>query len=1025
VKIQGKHVRKLFGGLLAAVMVLSMMPVGGNGMVVYASETAALEEAEPAETAEQVPEEPEPAPADLADTPKTEEESELVSAEETKPESASGDVQVTPISELEETQALPESEEQEILDALPEAEEITVENACVAAALMNSEISVAEVTFPDGTSKEYSYSDDPAAAYATAAAAMKAAWEDAGKNSGADAPATIKLLKDVDLGEDHLTVNAPNSNIILTSDTDGNDHTYTLSGSQRDYGTIYMENGQLTLESGTIKNTSGTAQCIHLRNANARPVFKITGGTVETNMLDNPAYYNAVIYSYHGDIIIEGGTIRGNYCVSAERSEITMTGGLLELGDTGVIGVRIDNASSFTMSGGTIEASAKNGKIFKQGVSILGSGEGASTFHMTGGEINGGYGVSVGMSALGGTCTIEGGTITANSQFGVLLQLGSARISGDAKIQAISKYGHAASYGLIADGSSEVIIEGNAEVSGPWAAGASGNGRLTVNGGTITGTSASGYGLFIDSSNSALTVTGGTISGPRSGLYAKEGAVALSGGTYTGTQTSIRTDIPGKTVEDLLADGYSYFAGTAIAEEQKIKDAGVLAGTSLSSDDGYGTVIVGQSPFTVTSQEQDQEKEYGYTGSEAPSFAVDVQGATDAVAYQWYQKGENGTDTLITGATAAAYAPPQINKMHAGTYKYYCIVSRDGYEVVSDTFVLTIQPKEIKAVVTAQDKVYDGTAAANVTVTADTGVTGETVTITGLTGSFADASAGDGKAVTVDQSGVGIVFGGTAKESDYKVTIPGQVTAAISPRPVTISGITAENKVYDGSSNASFKDAGVKYNGLVQGDKLGVTVSGQFEDANAGAGKKVTISGLVLTGESAGNYILADSGQQETVFADIMARDIKEADVKLGAALTANGRLQTQELQKVTVKTADGRELDAAYTVTGNQGTEPGTYTMTITGTGNFTGTVTKTFVIAPRADNNKDKNKHHSGSHKSEASGSSDASGQAAQPSGMSATASPATGDSSNLWLWCAIMLISACGIPEMLICRKKNKRK
>ena len=61
----------------------------------------------------------------------------------------------------------------------------------------------------------------------------------------------------------------------------------------------------------------------------------------------------------------------------------------------------------------------------------------------------------------------------------------------------------------------------------------------------------------------------------------------------------------------------------------------------------------------------------------------------------------------------------------------------------------------------------------------------------------------------------------------------------------------------------------------------------------------------------------------------------------------------------MTVKNAKGEELEVTYTVTGNQATEPGAYTMTITGTGNFTGTVTKTFVIAPAADSKVDTNEN------------------------------------------------------------------
>lgn len=76
----------------------------------------------------------------------------------------------------------------------------------------------------------------------------------------------------------------------------------------------------------------------------------------------------------------------------------------------------------------------------------------------------------------------------------------------------------------------------------------------------------------------------------------------------------------------------------------------------------------------------------------------------------------------------------------------------------------------------------------------------------------------------------------------------------------------------------------------------------------------------------------------------------------LGDSLVANGEEQTQQIKSVTVtagKGAEAKVLDVTYTVSGNVGTEPGTYTLTVTATGNYTGTCTKKFVIltAPEAE--------------------------------------------------------------------------
>ena len=47
-----------------------------------------------------------------------------------------------------------------------------------------------------------------------------------------------------------------------------------------------------------------------------------------------------------------------------------------------------------------------------------------------------------------------------------------------------------------------------------------------------------------------------------------------------------------------------------------------------------------------------------------------------------------------------------------------------------------------------------------------------------------------------------------------------------------------------------------------------------FADANVGVNKTVTISGLALGGDDAGNYVLAESDQQESTTANITARAI-------------------------------------------------------------------------------------------------------------------------------------------------------
>ena len=146
-----------------------------------------------------------------------------------------------------------------------------------------------------------------------------------------------------------------------------------------------------------------------------------------------------------------------------------------------------------------------------------------------------------------------------------------------------------------------------------------------------------------------------------------------------------------------------------------------------------------------------------------------------------------------------------------------------------------------------------------------------------------------------------------------------------------------ESKVY-GEDDPSFEAEAV---GLVDGDSLS------------------RIKGTRTTGEDAGEYTVSVTQEDganpnyEITFKPgkltITPRSIADAEVELGAALTANGKRQEQSVTRVTVKNGDGRVVEVDdYTVTDNQAMAPGTYTLTITGRGNFTGTVTKEFVILP-----------------------------------------------------------------------------
>ena len=149
----------------------------------------------------------------------------------------------------------------------------------------------------------------------------------------------------------------------------------------------------------------------------------------------------------------------------------------------------------------------------------------------------------------------------------------------------------------------------------------------------------------------------------------------------------------------------------------------------------------------------------------------------------------------------------------------------------------------------------------------------------------------------------------------------------IRQREVVISGITAKGKVYDGTADAELDYSKAVFAGAVKGDSLTVSAEGTFADSNAAKGKTVTITKPVLGGGSAGDYILADNGQQTSTTADISPKEITvtagnknkiagKADPVL--TYTAKGLVGKDTLSGITVRRKAGEKV-GIYPITVSQ----------------------------------------------------------------------------------------------------------
>ena len=168
-----------------------------------------------------------------------------------------------------------------------------------------------------------------------------------------------------------------------------------------------------------------------------------------------------------------------------------------------------------------------------------------------------------------------------------------------------------------------------------------------------------------------------------------------------------------------------------------------------------------------------------------------------------------------------------------------------------------ISPKELHAVLTTPiEKEYDGRTDIAIKATVEIGTPGQSYTISGLKGSFADANAGTGKTVTIDSSEARVETGeSTVNLQNYLITYPVQ-TGTIRPIQGSVSidpqAWTGEKTYGDASFSLTgvnvVGDGALKYE---SSDKKVLTVDAQGQVTIKGTGS----ADVSITMAEGTNYI--------------------------------------------------------------------------------------------------------------------------------------------------------------------------
>ncbi|MCD7864762.1 MAG: hypothetical protein LUG54_01825, partial [Clostridiales bacterium] len=754
----------------------------------------------------------------------------------------------------------------------------------------------------------------------------------------------IILDKDIVLEEQPLL----NSGRYATITSDG-DHTYSimagtaLSGTEMD--TMFYVGGSLELTNVTLdaQQKGRVIEALSGADLTIGEGATVTGGYAVSGSVYGVGIRNAE----NSTLTIAGGTVTGN---TANDSSVTDDDGNA-IAATSASGLGVDNKGTLVISDG---GSITNNVDYAQQTNV-----GSYTGTTAGGIYNG----------TSGTVVITDGTVSGNvvgSNAGGIYTAGTVIISGQSTISdniALGKgtsdvYTGGAGGGMYIAGGTvtldgeNVAIENNESMwgGGVYMSASSTYPTLNINGASIRNNTAritryssgSGGGIYM-SNGAAVNMTSGTIEGNRVApdddvdfdnaqqtlktsleTNGYGGGIYVAGAGSANTMVSVAEGVPVLNLSGgTITDNYAYAGGSGIFVSN-------YAGGSRTSSIGsgynfYGSGVLNVSGSPVVSgnvdddillaasryidDDEDWNEEYTIqTGTQSREYT----GLRENVIYPVYLHivGEltEGADLhvskeLLEYDAGTVYVADERQTVDA--YDNIIVEGSENYEIteenlnsvldVVDIDILTDGFWQLSATTvdvsddsddsSSNDNSSDGSEDED-TSSVLTAIEGISLTVT-----------------TVVANGEDLTYTGSALTPAIVVT-----ATAEDGTSAALTEDTDYDIVYEDNTNAGTASYTITAKGLYQG-----TVTGEF-----------TIEGKSLTDEDVTVTLASELC--------LIDADSEEAQVQTPAVtVTANGTTLTQ---------------DEDYTVTYADNASYGTAAVTVTGTGNYTGTVTKTFSI-------------------------------------------------------------------------------
>jgi hypothetical protein len=330
--------------------------------------------------------------------------------------------------------------------------------------------------------------------------------------------------------------------------------------------------------------------------------------------------------------------------------------------------------------------------------------------------------------------------------------------------------------------------------------------------------------------------------------------------TFAGTEFTTSGLLGSDTVTSVSLNSSGAAPTAAVAGSSYVIVPSNATGTGLASytiNYVNGSLTVNQAALTVTASAQ--SKTYGQTvtfGSGSTQFSSTSLQNSETIGS--VTLAVSGSGDAATAAVGSYIITP--SAAAGGTF------TAANYNITYNTGTLTVNPATLN--VSANGTLVYGQDPSNAVYSPFYYPLQGTDTFSVVSGSAdfsTDATATNSVGANYT---VFVLDTGTLTAANYSLVAGTNGVMTITPAPLTVTNVLADDKTYDGTTNATIDASDAGLEGIVNGDDVTLNTAGAtgaFADASAGTGKTVFITGLTLNGTSAANYSLT----QPTTTADI------------------------------------------------------------------------------------------------------------------------------------------------------------